>query len=266
MLDSQDNSNQIKELNKIFCQYIFKPDSLTKSESDNLTNVVNSAIKLKEWHVPYEIITEKIYATNMENLEEIPNSVQEKLVNIRAIDNQDISRINKVRDDTVRHVHLAIVQKKYIDSNLKQAKEELEQIKDIKDSIYSDFIAILGIFTAITFATFGGLQLIGNIFGKLNRFSFKNIGGVLMLGSIYLLGMYLILIALLIGISKLNNRKYYLSNNSIYVLTTSFITIFTFGFGLVDKIFSTHVLFWMLIAFILIMWIIVIRKILKKSA
>ena len=87
-----------------------------------------------------------------------------------------------------------------------------------------------------------------------------------MLGSIYLLGMYLILIALLIGISKLNNRKYYLSNNSIYVLTTSFITIFTFGFGLVDKIFSTHVLFWMLIAFILIMWIIVIRKILKKSA
>ena len=159
MLDSQDNSNQIKELNKIFCQYIFKPDSLTKNESDNLTNVVNSAIKLKEWHVPYEIITEKIYATNMENLEEIPNSVQEKLVNIRAIDNQDISRINKVRDDTVRHVHLAIVQKKYIDSNLKQAKEELEQIKDIKDSIYSDFIAILGIFTAITFATFGGLQL-----------------------------------------------------------------------------------------------------------
>lgn len=104
MLDSQDNSNQIKELNKIFCQYIFKPDSLTKNESDNLTNVVNSAIKLKEWHVPYEIITEKIYATNMENLEEIPNSVQEKLVNIRAIDNQDISRINKVRDDTVRHV------------------------------------------------------------------------------------------------------------------------------------------------------------------
>ena len=131
MLDSQDNSNQIKELNKIFCQYIFKPDSLTKNESDNLTNVVNSAIKLKEWHVPYEIITEKIYATNMENLEEIPNSVQEKLVNIRAIDNQDISRINKVRDDTVRHVHLAIVQKKYIDSNLKQAKEIAVNIPNI---------------------------------------------------------------------------------------------------------------------------------------
>lgn len=266
MLDLQDNSDQVRELNEAFCRYIFKPDSLTKNESDNLNNVVNSAIKLKEWHVPYEIITEKIYDTNTENLEKIPNSVQEKLVNVRANGSEDISLIRKVRDDTVRHVHLAIVQKKYIDSNLKQAKEELEQIKDVKHSIYSDFIAILGIFTAITFATFGGLQLVGNIFGKLKQFSFKNIGGVLMLGSIYLLGMYLILVALLIGISKLNDRKYYLSNNSIYVLTTSFITIFTFGFGLMDRIFSTHILFWVLLVLVLIMWGIVLRKILKKSA
>lgn len=272
MADLQSRSEQVDELNDKFCEYIFKSNALTKDESEGLNNVINSAIKLNEWHVPYEIITKRIYATDVENLGQIPKAVQEKLENVRADDESDITSISKIRLDTVRHIHLAIEQKEYIDTNLKQAKEELERIRSVKDSIYSDFIAILGIFTAITFATFGGLQLVGNIFGKLNHFTFKNIGGVLMLGSIFLLGMYLILIALLVGVSKLNNRKYHLSNSNMLILLTSFVTIFTLGFGLMDKTFSTHNLFWILFILVVIMWGIVIvrsehfRRYFHKSA
>lgn len=237
MSDSQSNDN-VKKLNDAFCSLIFKQNALTREENDKLNNVVNSAIKLYEWHVPYELITEKIYGTDIKHLEEITNSVQEKLANISSESKSDNDKIIKLRFDTVRHIHLAIVQKKYIDSNIVEAQKELTEIKEVKGSIYSDFIAILGIFTAITFATFGGLELIGNVFGNIHKFTFVNIGGALMLGAIYLLGMYLILIALLIGVSKLNDRKYYLSNTSIYVISASFVTIFTVGFGLMNRVFS----------------------------
>ena len=155
--------NDLEELNIQFCNLIFKNGSLTEEESDRLNSVVNSAVKIQIWHVPYEKITQTIYKLSDNQIGGIVNSVDEKLANIKARSEGQKVEIDKVRSDTVRHMHLAIVQKQYIDSNLVQANEGLKHIKTIKDSIYTDFIAILGIFTAITFATFGGLQLIGNI-------------------------------------------------------------------------------------------------------
>lgn len=284
-----------EELDKEFCKLIFSEDNDHKSEtiSRNFSMLLELVIPLrkqKRWHIPYDLITKAIYnnfSIDEDRLKQLPRKVMEKFDSIETLSTLDQNEVISCRDDTVRHVNLAIHQKKYIDHNLKKvnkdinktqsnlkklnetaqnASKSVEKVKHLKDSIYSDFIAILGIFTAITFATFGGLQLVGNIFGRIAHFTFRNIGGVLMLGSIYLLLMYLILIVLLIGVSKLNDKNYHISNNSVYVLTASFITIFTFGFGLMDEIISTHILFWLLIILILIMWVFVIGKTLKKSA
>lgn len=260
------SENNLEELNSQFCNLIFKNGSLTEEESDLLNSVVNSAVAMKIWHVPYEKITQTIYESSDNQIGGIVNSVDEKLANIKAQSEGQKVEIDKVRSDTVRHMHLAIVQKQYIDSNLAQANEGLKHIKTIKDSIYTDFIAILGIFTAITFATFGGLQLIGNIFGKVTIFKLKNIGGALMLGAIFLLGMYLILIALLIGISKLNDKKYYLSNNSVYIITTSFLTIFTVGFIMMENLVSINILAVVLVSILILLWLLTLLRIYKKRA
>lgn len=258
--------NDLEELNIQFCNLIFKNGSLSEEESDRLNSVINSAVKIQIWHVPYEKITQIIYKLSDNQIDGIVHSVDEKLANIKAQSEDQKDEIDKVRSDTIRHMHLAIVQKQYIDSNLAQANKGLKHIKTIKDSIYTDFIAILGIFTAITFATFGGLQLIGNIFGKVTIFKLKNIGGALMLGAIFLLGMYLILIALLIGISKLNDKKYYLSNNSVYIITTSFLTIFTVGFIMMENLVSINILAVVLVSILILLWFLTLLRIRKKRA
>ena len=110
---------------------------------------------------------------------------------------------------------MAITQKVYIDKNveianskLEEINHEIEEIQDTKSKIYTDFITILGIFTAITFAIFGGLQLIGNCLGNLTgKITLSKIGGILIITSVILLSVYLILIALMIGLSKLLSRS-----------------------------------------------------------
>ncbi len=282
-----------EELDKTFCKLILSENNDLQSEdtSKNFSTFLELIIPLrkqKRWHIPYDLITETIYndfSVDEDKLKQLPRKVGEKFDSIEGSGVLDQNEVISCRDDTVRHINLAIHQKQYIDRNLKRVNEvihktenklkginteaqntsiALKNIKKIKDSIYSDFIAILGIFTAITFATFGGLQLIGNIFGKVSVFTFKNIGGVLMLGSIYLLGMYLILIALLVGISKLNNRKYCLSNTSACVLIVSFLSIFTFGLGLLSKEFSIKCVFWTMIILLAVIWAVLIKVICGK--
>lgn len=72
---------------------------------------------------------------------------------------QEIGEINKRLIDHKRN----------LDSVDHQVSDLNNQIVDeIKNNVYSEFITILGIFTAITFAIFGGMNLLSNLF--------KNIG------------------------------------------------------------------------------------------
>lgn len=137
-----------------------------------------------------------------------------------------------------KHIKLSCYQREYMDkiSNdaKKQAKESLEQANLAKskiDKAYSEFTTILGIFTAITFATFGGLQLLGHVFGSIKNVTHVSIGSTIMLGSIYLIGTYLILVALLTGIAKLGDKKYIVSFPMRDALLGAFIAMFLFGFA-----------------------------------
>ncbi|UQS81989.1 hypothetical protein MOO45_07310 [Bombilactobacillus folatiphilus] len=96
---------------------------------------------------------------------------------------------------------------------LNKRKEDLEDsvnklnnnIDNMKNKLYADFITILGIFTAITFAVFGGMQTFTALFSKLNIASAtsKTYGFVLATGAVFGLILYGIIIVLFYGISKL---------------------------------------------------------------
>lgn len=197
-----------KDTQQKFCKFIFKID-WTKDDSKEFQKLFKDIIELGSyWHVPYQLITKNIYNMDIHNRDRIKNSIIERF---NDIDEEH----EKIQEDTLRHVELAIIQKEYIDENmlsanseLKEINNELEEIQDTKSKIYTDFITILGIFTAITFAIFGGLQLIGNCLGNLTgKITLSKIGGILIIASVILLSVYLILIALMIGLSKLLSRS-----------------------------------------------------------
>lgn len=95
------------------------------------------------------------------------------------------------------------------DSLTTQVKNEAKiEIDKIKSNIYADFIAILGIFTAITFAIFGGIQSIGSITSNLDISSNKpqGLGNLLICASILGILLYGIITVLFAGIDKLTNK------------------------------------------------------------
>ncbi|WP_439424769.1 hypothetical protein ACKP2L_05005 [Oenococcus alcoholitolerans] len=145
------------------------------------------------------------------------------------------------------HVSLSILQRDIANnrvSDLKQEtsklKQETSKIEQNIDSITARFVTILGIFTSITFALFGGAQLLGHVFGSLKSFNQQAIGSVIIIGSFYVLAVYIILVCLMTGLSKitysnLNIRKYYPSTISIFFVLTFFCLSLWFGYSLLGK-------------------------------
>lgn len=81
-----------------------------------------------------------------------------------------------------------------------ETEAKLKETTNKSSRIYAEFIVILGIFTTIIFATFGGLEISGNIFSNLNEVS---TGKLMVFGSLIVASIVLILFMLLNGISKL---------------------------------------------------------------
>lgn len=196
---------------------------------------VDAAIELFsqiEYHVPYEVIFKVILDVPKLDIKKIKGR-------INGLKKDQDEPYNKILDDIRRNIILSIEQKNYIDNQVVEAKNklnimegQLREVNDIKSKIYTDFITILGIFTAITFAAFGGIQLLGNLF---NNITGKNInqlpflGDMLILSSIFGLIMYGLIVTLFVGINKTTSvgRKYSftpsIKNSIIVVLSILFL-------------------------------------------
>ena len=75
-------------------------------------------------------------------------------------------------------------------------------LNEMKTKIYSEFIGILGIFTAIAFLVMGSLELLNNLFSDISNPTSRVIGYVLVAGGIYLLVLYLLMVSLFVGMKK----------------------------------------------------------------
>ena len=82
----------------------------------------------------------------------------------------------------------------------------IEAENNIKKELYPEFIAILGIFTAITFAIFGGMNLLSNLFQNM-RSTHASLGQALILVSVFGFTLWGLIEILFIWISKINLTK-----------------------------------------------------------
>ena len=96
-------------------------------------------------------------------------------------------------------------QKKIIESQkeiINKQKNSLNKTTTKIDNIYSEFVAILGIFTAITFAIFGGMNLLTDLFKNIGSTP-ASLGQTLILAAIFGLIMWGIIELLFYWISKI---------------------------------------------------------------
>lgn len=203
---------QVKQqIDERLCCLIFMR-VITEDGMKELSNLLkNQYAKSSPNHLPYDLFSKKIYEMNDEQSSDVLKIVTEK---------KDIllgdSEVAQTYNSVIMNVSLALNQKDYInrtliklEKNISTAEKEVETVQDIKNKIYSDFITILGIFTAISFTIFGGFELLGNIFGNVKLKPKSNLGATLLLGSIYLVGIYALLLVLFNGISKLTGKEKY---------------------------------------------------------
>lgn len=90
-----------------------------------------------------------------------------------------------------------------IDNKLKNSEKIINELENKSSRMYSEFVGILGVFTALSFALMGSVQVFGNIFDKVQNVTLGTVGNILVAGGLYLLLIYLIIMTLFIGMKKL---------------------------------------------------------------
>ncbi|MDB6249191.1 MULTISPECIES: hypothetical protein [Lactobacillus] len=154
---------------------------------------------------------------------------------LTSLDNSQKNNINRLE----RHIRLSCYQRLYINDMAENANKVAVDAKDLADdaeevangakakvtNIYSEFVGILAIFTAMSFAMMGSVQALGNLFSNLTKAHKSTIGYTLIIGGVYLVIMYFLIMTLVLAMQKLFD-----TNKGSYGFNRKFI-IFYFSFA-----------------------------------
>ena len=200
------NENK-RDLDLKFCKLFFSSSILEEDRLKDLKETVDVYLELGEDHAGIYNITQYIYNNSIEEMNFCKFDERLKMIS----DDKN----SKFLENTMEYIRLATYQKKWIRNNIKTINSDfnnktnglnrrINKSQNKIKKLYSDFITLLGIFTAIAFAIFGSIQSFSSLFSKLDTSNPKStLGLVLITGSIFGIIIYGILIVLFNGISKL---------------------------------------------------------------
>lgn len=160
-------------------------------------------------NMPYPQITDYIYKSDDYNLE----SFEEQIQNL----NGSAEELKSFFEKFIKHANLAITQKKYFKEQVNQANSQLKLIQntvseskaefaDIRKNVYTDFISILGIFSALLFGLFVGFDTFKSVIEGIA--SDAKITRVVIMGSLMLIGVIALTFLLLNGIAMLTGKNF----------------------------------------------------------
>lgn len=203
------NAEKKEEIELFIVSRLIDQVSFSSEEAIFLTLIWKNEINKEQ--KKYDIITKSVYSIGEKQIDsELIDANLEKLekaINKGGFLSQESAK--KYCNKLVKHIDLAKIQKEYIQENLIQlennisiANERVKEISDIKNSIYTEFVAILGIFASIIFGVFGGFQEIQLIGKNLNT---TPIPKLLIFSSLVMLGITLIIFLCFNAISKLTS-------------------------------------------------------------
>lgn len=212
------NNKAESDLDEEFCGLFFSDDFSDDEVAEKIAKNITNQLKLDRSHASYSSVTRYIFY-------ECDESITSYFVDVRCKDLADLVEIRYGKPaefagvkkeevvsfvkKTTDNIKLAFAQKEYIGAELKESEKKLNKVKSNLDRIYAEFITLLGIFTAIAFSVFGGIETLSSLFSKL---SFKNpritTGFVLIIAAIIAGVIYGILFILMESIYKLLHTAY----------------------------------------------------------
>lgn len=100
-------------------------------------------------------------------------------------------------------------QKQSKDSNeiLEAVQKQSNEIEQTKSSIYTDFIAILGIFSAFVFVMFGGIDIARAVFDIGDDLLNMDLSRMITISCLMLIGVITLLYSLLLWIARITNKE-----------------------------------------------------------
>lgn len=208
-----------QKINNVYS--IFENWDVEKDEDEKDNDVVRNLYKIREINPDFYYKLALLYSeiTNK-------NSILQTLDIYNAV-NDPHNGINSLSKEIEKQK--TNLQK--TNSNLDKLESNIEN--KIKNNVYSEFITILGIFTAITFAIFGGINTINSISSNLNISSNnpQNLGNLLIGAAVLGIVLFGIITVLFAGIAKITEKDY----NLPPLLTISVLAIISamFMIGLV---------------------------------
>ncbi|MBH9581237.1 hypothetical protein WER97_06050 [Staphylococcus felis] len=225
---SQEFNKELNEIIQIFCQTNI--DELNHKRLQYIDRLINKSKGLEPSMLNYSSITAMTFNFDDENgqLNEIGQFLRSALnehfdCNFKDEDineNGCLANQYKVVKKSIEHLDLAINQKQSLyneqdkelnkvkriiitfNEKIRNSENRLERIYKNKNQIYTEFVAILGIFASIIFGVFGGFQEIQLIGKNLNT---TPIPKLLIFSSLVMLGITLIIFLCFNAISKLTN-------------------------------------------------------------
>lgn len=167
--------------------------SMKNSAVESLFKTVNAGKQFEFHHekiakVVYEIDDRRIgiLIKNCETIETSP------------FENDEITKF-------ISSIRLSITQRDFILKNIKIAGIEAEKIENTKSQIYTDIISVLGIFSALIFALFGGVSMVAQSISGLA--SGVRLSRTILMFSLVSMGLIVLIFLLLNGISGMVGKK-----------------------------------------------------------
>ncbi|EGO5065397.1 hypothetical protein GUJ44_13075 [Enterococcus faecalis] len=205
---------EVKNAETILVEQVFQlttEDLKDPHKFENLKTLIFRFGSQNGENMPYPQITEYIYVHeeyNIESLKELIDYVS---------NSEDCEEITQFFSKFIKQAELAITQKQHFENQIKNANEKLANIEktvksankefnDIRKNVYTDFISILGIFSALLFGLFVGFDAFKSIIEGIT--SNAKISRVVILGSLMLMGLLALTFVLLNGIAMLTNKTF----------------------------------------------------------
>ncbi|WP_379945839.1 hypothetical protein [Enterococcus devriesei] len=226
-----------KDLAKPFVELVMR----ASNENDLVANknpivAMLESIDSQRISSPYDAITRYIFEEEVDNPDELIalfDFVQKLYEDHIESDINSHPNLDIFFQSINRHINLAVIQQEYIKKNSIEALRISEQAKDkilsleekleeantklddaevqidkmekVKGSIYTEFIAILGIFSALIFGLFGGFDGLSKAIVSLG--SNWSMGRMLIISSGIMLSLTLLIFGLLQWVSRITDRK-----------------------------------------------------------
>lgn len=194
--------------------------------------------------IPYDYIAKFVYeleAVDSEEEDERLNANITLLLNHYTGSNKSIlkSNLEKIRNN----YKLSIIQKEFIEKTIKgveesteeisdtltklsdvtdkmeknisdlgdtakNVKKEVESVKETKSSIYTDFISILGVFSAFVFLMFGGIDVVRAVIDVADDLQVISLSRLIILSSLMLVAVLTLLYCLLLWIARITGKRF----------------------------------------------------------